>query len=169
LATRVNLLCRHALENIVTTECASLPSGLGDRFSCFRPLTPELALTVYRLAQASSTSMAKYASAAAVEICLQVRCGPPHVRVQDDGCGQGPLNAQRRHHGPAGMCYRIQSPGGSLFVRFSPGHGTLIELHMPMRDATAPLVKPEAEGAQDVTYGANDSNRAQHFAAMSTK
>ena len=92
--------------------------------------TPELELTLFRIAQEALTNVAKHARARQVEIGLDYSDGYCTMSVRDDGVGfdsafGGP------HAGDAGlgmvtMRERSQAVGGQFEVRATPGKGTLL-------------------------------------------
>jgi len=96
------------------------------------PLDEPRALSVYRLVQEALTNVAKYAGARRVEVSLAVRGDRVHVCVRDDGRGFDAEAAAGAGHGLAGMRFRVQSAGGEMSVRSSPGAGTVIEAELPV-------------------------------------
>jgi signal transduction histidine kinase len=101
--------------------------------SDFHPvrLTPSGELTVYRLVQEALTNISKYAKASAVQVSLAAHEGRVHVSVRDNGVGFDPHAPRRSTHGLLGMRYRLESEGGEMRLRASPGAGTLIEAELP--------------------------------------
>lgn len=93
-------------------------------------LPAERALVVYRLVQEALTNIAKYARARHVRLGLGMRDGRVRLRIADDGDGFDPAHATAGH-GLAGMRFRLQSVGGTLALRSSPGAGTAIEAELP--------------------------------------
>jgi two-component system sensor histidine kinase DegS len=56
----------------------------------------------------------------------------------DDGCGFDPKalgDGASGHYGLVGMRERIEYLDGSLEVKSSPGHGTRIEITVPLKSA----------------------------------
>lgn len=170
LATSIILLCRDAQDNMGMPVRVTLPFELQGSIGGVRALAPEAELTVYRLVQESLTNIAKYAAASAVEVLLRVQDGQLHVDVHDNGSGFDPLNIGQGHHGLSGMRYRVESQGGRLRVDSSPGQGTLIHAHLPMR-APAHQAGPTAETIdQDLLHsGTYPSKCMQDFSAIATK
>jgi len=90
-------------------------------------LSPNRALSVYRLVQEALTNVAKYAKASRVEVSLQAVDGMAVVRVADDGTGFDASGLPASGHGLAGMRFRMRSAGGSMTLRSNAGQGTEIE------------------------------------------
>lgn len=63
--------------------------------------------------------------------------GGVRIVVADDGAGFDTSQPQSASHGLFGMAYRVESVGGRLEVRSSPGQGTRIEAFLPSGAATA--------------------------------
>ena len=93
-------------------------------------LKPSAELMVYRLVQEALTNVAKYASAAKVEVTLALRGNRVAVTVRDDGAGFDPLT-RSAGHGLLGMRYRVESEGGRMLLESTPGHGTRLEATLP--------------------------------------
>lgn len=98
-------------------------------------LTPAVELVIYRVVQEAMTNLAKYAHAKQVWIDVGPsgkHSGQVQVSVRDDGAGFDPLAARRSAFGLLGMRFRVEAEGGSLRIRSRLGHGTLIEVFLPM-------------------------------------
>lgn len=100
-------------------------------------LSEEAELTAYRLVQEALTNISKYASAKQVEVRLLAAEDGVRIVVADDGAGFDTSQPQSASHGLFGMAYRVESVGGRLEVRSSPGQGTRIEAFLPSGAATA--------------------------------
>ena len=105
--------------------------GLAER------LPAELETVLYRIMQESLTNVAKHAKAARVSVTVD-RADPAtaRLRVRDDGVGFDASNRaqllREGHFGLAGMRERASLVGGSLEVGSIPGHGTTIEVRVPV-------------------------------------
>jgi signal transduction histidine kinase len=100
-------------------------------------LSPELETILYRIMQESLTNVAKHAQARHVSVTVdQLDDGMVRMRVRDDGVGFDASSAaqllREGHFGLAGMRERAGLVGGSLEVGSMPGHGTTIEVRLPM-------------------------------------
>ena len=100
-------------------------------------LSPSCELTVYRLVQEATTNIAKYAQAREVVISLHPQGDRVEVSIADDGVGFDPQSRRTSAHGLLGMHYRVESEGGEMRLRSSPGAGTHISAVLPRRGATA--------------------------------
>ncbi len=99
---------------------------------------------VYRIAQEALTNIRKHARAGRIELRLQTSLlrGREHMRltIEDDGQGFDPNSLQtpaagqteQRHFGLTGMNERARLLKGTLAINSSPGHGTRIELEVPL-------------------------------------
>jgi signal transduction histidine kinase len=105
--------------------------GLAER------LPAELETVLYRIMQESLTNVAKHAKAACVSVTVdQADPATARLRVRDDGVGFDASNRaqllREGHFGLAGMRERASLVGGSLEVGSIPGHGTTIEVRVPV-------------------------------------
>jgi len=94
-------------------------------------LRPSGELTVYRLVQEALTNVSKYARATKIEVRLSARDGIVCVSVHDNGVGFDLKKPRISAHGLLGMRYRLESEGGRVVLRSTPGQGTSIEAQMP--------------------------------------
>lgn len=95
-------------------------------------LSPNRALSVYRLVQEALTNAAKYAQATRIDVSLQAVDGQAVVRVADDGQGFDVTSLRSNGHGLSGMRFRMRSAGGAMRLVSSPGKGTVIEASLPL-------------------------------------
>ena len=105
--------------------------GLAER------LPAELETVLYRIMQESLTNVAKHAKAARVSVTVdQADQATARLRVRDDGVGFDASNRaqllREGHFGLAGMRERASLVGGSLEVGSIPGHGTTVEVRVPV-------------------------------------
>jgi len=105
--------------------------GLGER------LPAELETVLYRIMQESQTNVAKHARAGHVSVTVdQADPETARLRVRDDGVGFDASNGaqllREGHFGLAGMRERASLVGGSLEVGSIPGHGTTVEVRLPL-------------------------------------
>ncbi|MEO8805374.1 MAG: CHASE3 domain-containing protein [Burkholderiaceae bacterium] len=101
--------------------------------SDFQPVTlrPSGELTVYRLVQEALTNITKYAKATEVQVRLASDEGVVQVSVRDNGIGFDVDAPRSSAHGLLGMRYRLESEGGTLLLKSTPGQGTRVEAHLP--------------------------------------
>lgn len=108
---------------------------MGDAAS--RPLAPDVATALYRIAQEALTNVARHAGAEHVTVLLDKRGGEARLVVEDDGRGfdvdegAARIRAERRL-GLAGMRERAALSGGSLEVESTPGRGTAVYVRVPL-------------------------------------
>ena len=121
-------------------------SGLKERL----PADTETAL--YRVIQESLTNTAKHAHAKKAWVTLAEESGTARARVRDDGQGfDAPAVLrtpwQDRGLGLAGMQERVALLNGDIQIESQPGHGTTIEISIPVpaRDAARIVENVEPE------------------------
>ncbi len=89
-----------------------------------------------RIGQEAIVNAVRHGHAGKIEIDLNYEAGQVELHVQDDGCGFDPDEERARdndHFGLLGMRERASQLGGSLRISSSPGHGTNIEVTVPLR------------------------------------
>lgn len=88
---------------------------------------------VYRIVQEALANAARHSGASVAHVCISSRDGRLSVLVADEGRGfrqAGPLDAGI---GLAGMFERAELLGGRLSIQSSSGHGTRVNLDLPLR------------------------------------
>ena len=106
-------------------------------------LPAEVETALYRIVQESLTNTARHANAHKVLVTMKEDADAVYVTIKDDGCGfdVGTLLKtpdQERGLGLAGMNERAVLLDGSLSIHSGPGHGTTIEVHIPLTPAEKP-------------------------------
>ena len=100
-------------------------------------LPPEAETVLYRITQESLNNVAKHARAGHVRVTVDEHDGSVRLRVRDDGVGFDASNTgqllREGHYGLAGMRERASLVGGTLEVGSIPGHGTTVEVRLPMK------------------------------------
>ena len=96
-----------------------------------KPRLPlDIATNLFRIVQESLINIAKYSRANKVTITLTEVEGMIKLTITDDGIGFDPIiithPKQRKGLGLIGMIERAEALGGKLYVKSSPGKGTLI-------------------------------------------
>jgi two-component system sensor histidine kinase UhpB len=94
------------------------------------PLSSELELVIYRVAQEALTNVLRHAQASRCIVALGVDDGVVELRVADDGVGM-PSQTEEETIGIEGMRERALLGGGTLSIESSPGHGTTVTLRLP--------------------------------------
>ncbi len=93
---------------------------------------------LYAIVEEALANVRKHAHAREVEITLQVRSGQVRLTVQDDGQGFAlGSGAGSAGYGLQGMRERARLLGGTLRVESTPGSGTMVDVHVPLRPGQA--------------------------------
>jgi two-component system sensor histidine kinase UhpB len=103
-------------------------------------LPAELETTCFRLVQEALTNVVRHARAQTVWVNLGRRAGEMRLEVRDDGAGFDVAAARHRatHGGSLGLLglqERVQLAGGDLTIQSEPGHGTEIQVRLPLQGA----------------------------------
>lgn len=97
------------------------------------PLTPDVAITVFRIVQEALTNVAKHARASRVKVALDIESDTLVVGVTDNGQGLPDTAAPRSNgFGVLGMTERAAALGGALIVAPAPRRGTRVCLRVPL-------------------------------------
>lgn len=100
------------------------------------PLAGETENGLYRIAQEMLNNVKKHARATRVEAYLGCRDGIVRLRICDDGMGFDPSHARSASaeggFGLLGLRERARLLGGSLKIESEPGHGTVLEVEIPV-------------------------------------
>lgn len=135
----------HSLHDALAQELAGLArrTGLATQFYVNgeqRPLAPDQAAALFRIAQEAFQNIYKHAAARHVMLGLAFETEAVVLTVEDDGTGFAPevrAPDERGGFGLLSMAARTRSLGGDLQVASRPGHGTVVR-------ATLPHVRPRA-------------------------
>src|SRR5215218_508797 len=98
------------------------------------PLSAEVELVLYRIAQESLTNAVRHSNAQSVTVSLEADAESVTLRVADDGKGM-PEQRPADTAGIAGMRERALLVGGRLTVDSRPGHGTEVRLTIPVEQS----------------------------------
>jgi two-component system sensor histidine kinase UhpB len=103
------------------------------------PLSPDLAITCFRVSQEALTNVVRHAAARHVWIEVSQSDRVLELVVRDDGVGFDVVPTQeqavrRGSLGLLGMAERVQLLGGTLQVESEPGRGTRIRASFPMSE-----------------------------------
>jgi signal transduction histidine kinase len=103
------------------------------------PLSPELEVTLFRVAQEALANVAKHANAIRVGLTVSYLGDMVLLDVRDDGVGfnvssESPpdAGANGQGYGLSAMRQRLRRVGGSLEVESAPGGGTAVSASVPM-------------------------------------
>jgi signal transduction histidine kinase len=92
-------------------------------------LSPEVEAAVYFVCAEGLANVAKYASAARVELTVEASDGHVSVLVADDGAGGADM---ARGTGLQGLADRVEALGGRLVVASPRGRGTRLAAEIPL-------------------------------------
>jgi signal transduction histidine kinase len=100
-------------------------------------LSAEREMALYRLVQEALNNVTAHANASRADVTITFVGDEVSVTIADDGVGfaipdrPGEL-AEAGHYGVLGMRERAQLAGGWLSIESEPGHGTRIEIRLPI-------------------------------------
>ena len=101
--------------------------------------SPELQLqdahssAVFRIVQESLANIGKHARASHVEVAIEHNGAEVTIAVRDDGVGFSPHDPRKPNSfGHIGLRERASLLGGKATITSAPGHGTTIEVRLPM-------------------------------------
>jgi two-component system sensor histidine kinase UhpB len=95
------------------------------------PLSPDVELVIYRIAQESLTNALRHSGAGSVTLSLGADAETLTLRVVDDGNGM-PAHLPAGTAGIAGMRERALLVGGRLSIQSRPNEGTDVRLTIPV-------------------------------------
>jgi two-component system, NarL family, sensor histidine kinase UhpB len=98
------------------------------------PLTTDLELVIYRVAQEALTNVLRHARASRCVVALGRANGEIELSVSDDGIGM-PTDLDGETIGIEGMRERALLGGGTLAIQSAFGEGTKVVLRLPVEDA----------------------------------
>jgi signal transduction histidine kinase len=135
-------------ENTLKTSGIAVRCELGD----VEPTLPAAwDIALFRMCQEAVNNVARHAQAESVLIQVGVESGKLRIEIEDDGRGfeaGAPRPAEDRPHwGLVGMQERAELLGGTARIDSSPGHGTRVEIVVPL-PADAPAVPRSAAAGE---------------------
>jgi len=101
-----------------------------------RQLSEPTERILLRIGQEAIVNAVKHSRAGWIEAELSFEPTDVRLRIKDDGCGFDPDQEKVKdncHFGILGMRERASQLGGCLVVKTAPGHGTEIEVKVPLR------------------------------------
>ena len=114
--------------------------GLHIRFSHGDPpasLPVASALCLYRVAQEGLRNIVRHAQANHAAVHLYTARGGLQLSIEDDGIGFDPETVDGKARlGLVSIRERVRLVGGSIAIHSEPGHGTRIDLRIPLQDET---------------------------------
>jgi two-component system, NarL family, sensor histidine kinase UhpB len=123
------------LVNALIALCSRLDAQDGPRVTRelqgkLPPLSPDVELVIYRIAQESLTNALRHSNARFATVSLKAEAGIVTLAVADDGKGM-PVQLPGGTAGIAGMRERALLVGGRLSIESRPGQGTEVRLTIP--------------------------------------
>ena len=117
-------------------------------------LPPQVETTLFRISQEAISNIVRHAHAKSASIALWQEHGAACLWVEDDGCGFDCTHISTQalplqHLGLLGIRERAELVGGEVMVDSVPGHGTRLEVHIPLNG----LEKARANGQNKSTAG----------------
>lgn len=98
-----------------------------------KTVTPEAALTVFRVLQESLANVAKHAKGSRAEVILRFDSDNCTLVVEDNGVGfDASKSAPPGHYGLLNIHERAQRIGGSATIESRPANGTRVTLCVPL-------------------------------------
>ena len=99
-------------------------------------LAEERSIVLYRIVQESLTNITRYAQATQVVVKLEFTQSALKLTVQDNGCGFDlDASSQKKSFGLLGMQERAIALNGRMDIVSARGHGTQIQVTIPLLDA----------------------------------
>ncbi|HLK32838.1 MAG TPA: sensor histidine kinase, partial [Terriglobales bacterium] len=117
-------------------------TGISARFTCLEDhidLPPKVCRELARVVQEALVNIRKHSRAQHAVVQLRAVEGGYHLAIQDDGAGfefsgrLSQLELENQHKGPAVIRERVRSIEGELTVESLPGHGSRLEIAIPMK------------------------------------
>jgi signal transduction histidine kinase len=131
LAVSLRSLCTEVSKNENLEIHVSLTDALG-------AVHPEVALTLYRVAQESLRNVAKHSRASQARVSLDKSEEGIHLSIFDDGLGFDVEDARNRKGlGILSMEERVRLFEGDFRIESNPGAGTRVEARIPLGGDTS--------------------------------
>jgi two-component system, NarL family, sensor histidine kinase UhpB len=129
------------LVNALIALCSRLDAQDGPRVTRelqgkLPPLSPDVELVIYRIAQESLTNALRHSNARLATVSLKAEAGIVTLAVADDGKGM-PVQLPGGTAGIAGMRERALLVGGRLSIESRPEQGTEVRLTLPVDEDDA--------------------------------
>jgi signal transduction histidine kinase len=137
---RPGSVAEQGLARALETHAKALEARVGLQVGVEAALPERLPIEIeealYRIAQEALHNVVRHASASRVKVRVDRPGGRARLTVEDDGQGFDPTQVPEGHLGLAGMRARAERLGGTVEVRSRSGHGTTVEVVVPL-DAPA--------------------------------
>ena len=124
-----------AIKSLLESECC--PKGMKVTFKVTgaqKRLDSLIETVLYRVAQEALTNVSRHANTDQAIVRLDYAPGTVTLGVQDSGTGFDPYEplCPPRGWGLEGMRERVEAVGGRLILHSAPGHGTTVEVVIPL-------------------------------------
>jgi two-component system, NarL family, sensor histidine kinase UhpB len=149
-----------ALKQMIT-EWMRMNPGVACRFEIPEQLCaddPNLAMHLYRVLQECLTNISRHADASLVAISVDQFPDRVRLEISDNGRGFDPKSAHGGF-GFAGIRERVAGLGGEVRIQSLPGHGTRVQVQVPMHQATPVAQDLDTEGRDGSIPISDDGSR----------
>ncbi len=126
-----------AIESLVADARTEIPTVTFQHDRLHGRLPPMLETTVFRIVQESLSNVRKHAAASTVRVELRQEENHVRIRISDDGCGFEPARVDEDRFGLEGIRQRARLCGGEPLIRSAPGHGTTVDVSLPIPTRSA--------------------------------
>ena len=96
------------------------------------PLSPEVSLCLFRVAQEALTNAVRHASAPTIRVELTATTDGVELHIADDGIGFVTSESTGRGLGLRSIDERVRLVKGHLTVESRPGQGTTLQVQVPL-------------------------------------
>jgi signal transduction histidine kinase len=124
---------RSVLETVRSSTTIRIKAQIDDIDSL---LAPEAEINVFRIIQEGMNNILKHSKAKDAEITVARIGGRLAIQLKDNGRGFSPAsNSEMRSFGLTGINQRVSLLGGTCSIESLPGHGTTINISIPLQNA----------------------------------
>ena len=103
-----------------------------------RNIPPEVELCIFRIVQEGLRNVKRHSAATRAEVRLEATANGLHLSIADEGVGFDMTKRSTRIGlGIRSMQERLRLIGGRVEIRSRPGHGTKVEVWVPLNPAIA--------------------------------
>lgn len=101
-------------------------------------LSSQISISLFRISQEAINNILRHAAAHSVRIRIYVQSNSIYLEIKDDGRGfdlrtTSEEALQNHHLGLLGLRERAELLGGNFLIESSPGHGTRLEVCLPLK------------------------------------
>jgi signal transduction histidine kinase len=134
-----------ALEGLAmhASEVYAVPTHFSQRLRAARPLNPEVANHLYRIAQEAVSNAVRHGKARTIRLHLSSARAKVTLAITDDGVGMPAEAMEATGMGLKIMQYRARILGGEVRIEGVVPNGTRIVCDCPVEPAQARVAKPK--------------------------